>query len=122
MFRVLLAAALALLALPVFAATVTVPGPYTIVPLDISTVTTGGTAVYALNGGHRVAGGWIYNPSTATVNLCISETGVASGTVSSGPTTCIAPGVIYNLAPSIAAVSVVSSDSAHAFSGMGFII
>jgi len=31
----------------------------TFVPLDIATVTTGGTAVNALSAGHRSAGGWL---------------------------------------------------------------
>ena len=44
------------------------PAPYkpTIVPLDVATVTTGGTAVTALTANHRTAGGAISNPTTAT--------------------------------------------------------
>ncbi len=99
---------------------VTTPGPLTLVPLDISTVTTGGTAVTALAAGHHNKGGWIHNPSTATIKLCINEQGVASGTSSSGPTTCILPGQTYQLSPNTGAVSVISSDSAHVFSGQGF--
>ena len=91
-----------------------------IIPLDVSTVTTGGTAVIALNAGNRVGGGWIANPKGATVDLCINEIGAASGTASSGNTTCISPGQSYTLAKSVLPVSVVSSDSAHAFSGEGF--
>jgi hypothetical protein len=90
------------------------------VTLDVKTVTTGGTAVTALTAGHRNNGGWILNPASATVALCINELGTASGTTSSGDTTCIAPGQTYNLLPSGKAVSVVSSDSAHPFSGYGF--
>ena len=121
MIRVLLTClALAALAAPARAATVTVPGPLQIVPLDVSTVTTGGTAVTALAAGERTAGGWLQNPSTATINLCINEVGTASGTTSAGSTTCIVPGAIYTLAPSIGPVSVISSDSAHPFSGYGF--
>lgn len=121
MTRVLLTfLALAALASPSRAATVTVPGPLQIVPLDVSTITTGGTAVTALAAGERTAGGWIQNPSTATINLCINEVGTASGTTSAGSLTCIVPGQIYTLAPSIGPVSVVSSDSAHPFSGYGF--
>jgi hypothetical protein len=97
-----------------------IPGPYTIVPLDISTVTTGGTAVTALNAGHRNKGGWLQNPKGATVDLCINEQGTASGTTSAGALTCIIPGNSYSLAPSGNAVSVVTSDSAHPFSGEGF--
>lgn len=87
--------------------------------LDTNTVTTGGTAVTALNAGHRTAGGWIYNPTTATQNLCINEIGTAT-TTSQGDTTCIAPGASYSLAPSYLAVSVNSTDGTHAFSGRGF--
>lgn len=92
----------------------------TLVALDVSSVTTGGTAVTALNAGHRTKGGWIQNPPSASVNLCVNEVGTASGTTSSGNTTCIVPGQTYNLAASANAVSVVSSDNTHAFSGFGF--
>lgn len=93
---------------------------YVLTPLDVATVTTGGSAVTALTAGHRSAGGWIYNPPTATVNLCINEVGTASGTTSAGNTTCIVPGQTYVLtASSNSPVSVVSSDSAHPFSGYG---
>jgi hypothetical protein len=100
-------------------AVATSPAARTLVTLDVKTVTTGGTAVTALTAGHRTAGGWIYNPSVATVNLCINEIGTAVGTTSSGDTTCIQPGVTYTLQPAAGAVSVISSDSAHPFSGMG---
>ena len=95
------------------------PGARTMVPLDVATVTTGGTAVTALSAGHRTAGGWLYNPATATINLCINEIGTATGTTSAGSTTCIPPGTPYTLAASTGAVSVISSDSSHAFSGEG---
>ncbi len=95
------------------------PGARTLVTLDVKTVTTGAVAVTALTAGHRTAGGWIYNPSVATINLCINEIGTATGTTSSGDTTCILPGVTYTLQPASTAVSVISSDSAHPFSGMG---
>ena len=98
----------------------TKPFAYTLVALDIATVTTGGSPVIALSAGHRTAGGWISNPSTATVNLGINEIGPATGTTSAGSTTFIAPGQTYTLTPSGNAVSVVSSDSAHPFSGYGF--
>jgi hypothetical protein len=96
------------------------PGLRTSVPLDIATVTTGGSAVTALAAGHRTAGGWIANPSTATVNLGINEIGTAAGTTGAGNTTFIAPGQTYTLAPSANAVSVISSDSTHPFSGYGW--
>jgi hypothetical protein len=89
------------------------------VTLTIKTVTTGGTAVTALAAGQRNNGGWIQNPSTATTLLCINELGTASGTSSNGDTTCISPGQTYNLMPSPKPVSVIASDSAHAFSGYG---
>lgn len=98
----------------------TKPAPLTLVPLAIASVTTGGTAVAALNAGQRTAGGWIQNPVTASVNLGINEIGTAAGITSSGSTTFITPGQTYLLAPSNNAVSVISSDSAHAFSGMGW--
>jgi hypothetical protein len=98
----------------------TKPASYTLVALGVATVTTGGTAVTALSAGQRTAGGWICNPVGATVNLGINEIGTATGTTSAGSTTFIAPGQTYTLAPSVNAVSVISSDSAHAFSGMGW--
>lgn len=96
------------------------PASITINALDVAVVTTGGSAVTAITAGKRAKGGWIMNPSTATVDLCINEVGTASGTTSSGSTTCIAPGRNYNLAPSASAVSVIASDNTHAFSGYGF--
>lgn len=99
--------------------TVTTPGARTLVTLDIKTVTTGAVPVVALSAGHKTAGGLIQNPPTASINLCINEIGTASGTTSSGDTTCIIPGQSYSLTASSGAVSVISSDSAHAFSGYG---
>lgn len=99
-----------------FVGTVTIGGD-TIVTLDVKTVTTGGTAVTALVAGNKTHGGWISNPGA--VPLCINEIGVASGTTSSGDTTCIEQGRTYYLAHSTGAVSVVSSDNTHPFSGYG---
>jgi len=95
-------------------------GQVTLVALDVSTVSTGGTAVTALTSGHRAAGGWIKNPENALANLGINEQGTATGTVSSGATTFIAPGEVYYLQPASGAVSVISSVSGHAFSGVGW--
>lgn len=95
-------------------------GAGTIVALDVATVTTGGTAVTALTAGHRNRGGWLQNPKGATIDLCINEQGTASGTTSSGATTCVVPGQTYTLTPSTAAVSVITSDSSHPFSGQGY--
>lgn len=95
------------------------PGSVTIVPLDASTVVTGGTAVTALAAGNAAKGGFLQNPIGAAQALCINQVGTASGTTSAGDTTCIQPGQSYNLIPSPNAVSVISSDSSHAFSGNG---
>ena len=95
------------------------PSARTLVTLDVKTVTTGGTAVTAIASGHRTAGGFLQNPPTATVNLCINEIGTATGTTSSGDTTCIVPGQSYTVAATSGAVSVISSDSSHPFSGYG---
>jgi hypothetical protein len=97
----------------------TKPAALTIVTLDVKTVTTGAAAVTAIAAGNRAAGGWLQNPPSATVNLCINEIGAATGTTSSGDTTCIVPGAAYVVTPAAGAVSVVSSDSAHPFSGYG---
>lgn len=120
--RTLSACCLALaLAVPASAATVIVQGTINIVPLDIATVTTGGTAVTALAAGKRTAGGWIQNPAGAAQPLCINEQGgVASGTTSSNGLLCLPAGNSFNLAPSLLGVSVVSSDSAHPFAGEGY--
>jgi hypothetical protein len=108
-------------AVPATAATVTVPGPVVIVPLDVASVTTGGVAVTALNAGNRIAGGWLMNPTGAAQLLCINEAGaVASGTISAGSLICLAAGASFNLAPSPLPVSVVTSDSAHPFAGEGY--
>jgi hypothetical protein len=88
-------------------------------PLDVATVTTGGTAVTALAAGHRTSGGWIQNPAAATTSLCINEVGTAT-TTAGGNITCIAPGQTYLLAANSGAVSVVSADGPHPFSGYGF--
>lgn len=91
----------------------------TLVTLDVKTVTTGGTAVTALTAGHRNAGGLLCNPQGATINLGINEIGTAAGTTSSGDTTFIVPGQCYVVSPASTAVSVITSDSSHPFSGYG---
>jgi hypothetical protein len=95
------------------------PGTITLVPLDVATVTTGGTAVTALIAGHRSKGGWLNNPSTATTNLCVAEVGTAAS-IPGGNTTCLVPGQTLVLTASANAVSVVASDSSHVFSGVGW--
>lgn len=92
----------------------------TIVPLDVSTVTTGGTAVTALTAGHCTAGGMIKNPENAIQNLGINQITTASGTTSNGGTFFIVPGETFALTASANAVSVISSDSAHPFAGEGW--
>lgn len=96
------------------------PAPITLVALSVSQTTVAGTAVTALAAGSRTAGGWIQNPISATTNIGINEIGTATGTTSQGSTTFIAPGQTYTLTPSSNAVSVISTDNAHAFSGYGW--
>ncbi len=95
-------------------------GPVTLVALDISTVTTGGTAVNAFSAGHVTAGGRIQNPPTALTSLGINQSGTASGTADNGGTRFYKPGAFCWLTPSANAVSVISSDSAHPFAGEGW--
>lgn len=97
----------------------TAPGQRTIVTLDIKTVTTGGTAVNAISAGNRTAGGLLCNPVGATINLGVNEIGTAAGTTSSGDTTFINPGQCYVVVPATTAVSVITSDSSHPYSGYG---
>ena len=114
--RMLIVAALASVAMAAVAHAQ--PVPVNLAPLDANTVTTGGTAVTAVNHYNRLKGGWLQNPSTATTNLCINEMDAqAATTTPGGNVTCIVPGQTYLLAPSGNSVSVVSSDSAHPFSG-----
>lgn len=110
--------AIALLApTPLLAATVTTPGPVTLAPLDVSVVTTGGTAVTAIVAGGRTAGGWIALPASASAPLCISELATAT-TISSGTTTCITAGQSYVVAPGNGPVSANSTAAGLAFSGL----
>lgn len=92
------------------------PGARTIVPLDVATVTTGGTAVTALNAGHATAGGFLVTSNAA--GICVSQAGTA-GTATSGSTQCVAANQRYNLVPSANAVSVNSTASAVAVGGEG---
>lgn len=103
---------------PVVSGTVgTYGATLTLVTLDNSA--TGAVAVDALTAGHRNKGGWIKNP-VGSPALCINERGTAL-TTEKGDTTCIAAGLIYQISPNAAAVSVISADSGvHDFSGYGF--
>lgn len=93
--------------------------PVTIVPLDVSTVTTGGVAVTAFNAGNRKKGGYITNPPDAPDNLVINELTTASGIVTAGSNFVIMPGGTQILAPSLLGVSVISATSSHVFAGQG---
>lgn len=101
----------------------TISAPRGVYAPDVATVTIGGTAITAFTAGHTLKGGWIQNPSTATANMCISQTGAAASTSAAdvtGGTSCIVPGQTYTIAPSYGSVSVNSTDSGHQFSGQGF--
>jgi hypothetical protein len=121
MIRVLLTC-LALLALasPSRAATVTVPGPLQIVPLDITAVTTANTPVTVLNPGNHAAGGYLVTSNAA--GACFSENGAAgvvTGYVGTTFTVCVAPNVFYPLSTSIGPVSANSTGTGVNLSGYG---
>lgn len=99
----------------------TKPGTYTEVALDISTTTSANTAVNALSATHRSAGGWIENPITATTVICVNTitTAAFSSGACVGSNNGVAPGQVFNIPANANAVSVVSSDASHAFSGEG---
>lgn len=93
------------------------PAARTVVPLDVSAVTTGATAVTALAAGHATAGGILATANAA--GMCIDQHTTA-GTVTGTPSTtiCVLQNVVFNLIPSTAAVSV-NSTAAIAFGGEG---
>lgn len=101
-------------ALPVKTGTTSV----TLMPLDVSTVTSAGVPVVALVSGHHLQGGIIQNPPTAKTLLCINEIGAAKTT--GGNNICLRPGAVQPLSASGGPVSVVSSDANHPFSGYGW--
>lgn len=94
------------------------PGPRTIIPLDVSSVTTGGTAVTALAAGHAMAGGFVETANVA--GICVDQH-TAAGTVTGTPSTtaCVATNVPFYIVPSAGAVSVNSSASSVSFGGEG---
>lgn len=96
--------------------TVNSPSTRTIVPLDISSVTTGGTAVNALSAGHATAGGFLVTANAA--GMCVNQQG-AAGTATSGATVCVAQNQAFTLVPSAAAVSVNSTASSVTIGGEG---
>ena len=121
MIRVLLTLlALMALASPSRAATVTVPGPLTIVPLDVSTITIASTPVTVLKPGNHAAGGYLITANAA--GACFSENGTAgtvTGYVGTVFTTCVAQNQSYQLSASIGPVSANSTASGVALSGYG---
>ena len=96
----------------------TKPGSLTIVPLDVSSVTTGSIAVTALATGHAAAGGWL-----ATANVCgicvdqVTTAGTATGTPSTSA--CVGANQPFYLVPNGHAVSVNSACSGVSFAGEG---
>jgi hypothetical protein len=120
MIRILLCLALLALASPSRAATVTVPGPLQIVPLDITAVTTANTPVTVLNPGNHAAGGYLVTSNAA--GACFSENGtaaVATGYVGTTFTVCVAANVFYPLSTSIGPVSANSTGTGVNLSGYG---
>ena len=90
----------------------------TVVPLDVGTVATGGTAVTALASGHATAGGFVGTSNAA--GICVDQYQTA-GTVTGTPSTtwCVYPGQPYALVPSTHAVSVNSTASGVSIVGEG---
>jgi len=95
------------------------PGQLAVADPDISTVTTGGTAVFAFSAGHVAKGGWIKNPTAAAGPLYIRLTGTA-GVTETGGTAYISPGQTFSIPPMAGAVSVNAADSGHIFCGAGY--
>jgi hypothetical protein len=100
-------------------AVTTKPGSRAIIPLDVSVVTTGGTAVTALTAGHAAAGGFIVTNNPA--GMCVDQSTTA-GTVNGTPSTtvCVLQFESFPLTPNGGAVSVNSTGSGVAISGQGW--
>ena len=95
------------------------PGtPYKIIPLTVSTVTTGGTAVTAIAATGARCGGYLVTSNAA--GICVDQTTTA-GTVTGTPSTtsCVAANTPFYLVPSVNAVSVNSPSSSVNFAGEG---
>jgi hypothetical protein len=94
-------------------------GPFTIVPLDTATVTTGGVAVTALAPGHASAGGFLVTSNAA--GICVDQSTTA-GTVTGTPSTtvCVVQGQVYNIVPSGNVVSVNSAAPGVSLAGEGW--
>lgn len=97
-------------------------GPATSTPAapDISTITTGGTAVNAFSAGHCAKGCMLINPSGATQPMVVNGVGTASGTVTNGANIAIPVGGQFAFTARTNAISAISSDSAHTFGGEGY--
>ena len=107
-----------LLLLPGFAEAQQKPGPYSVIPLDASTVTGNGTATTVLNARHVIAGGTLVTANAA--GICIDQfttAGTATGTPAT--TVCVAQNQPYYLVPSFGPVSVNSTASSVAVGGFG---
>lgn len=93
------------------------PAARTIIPLDVSAIVTGGTAVTALTAGHATAGGIIITANAA--GICVDQHTTA-GTVTGTPSTtmCVPQNIVFNLVPNSGAVSV-NSTAAAALGGEG---
>ena len=94
------------------------PGSMNVVALDIDSVTTGTTAVVALNAGHAVHGGFLITSNSA--GICVDSSGDAgAGTATAGNTICVNPNVPYYIPPTTNAISVNSTASSVTFAGNG---
>jgi len=98
------------------AETITKPGTYTLVPLDVSTLTTTNTAYNVLSAGHCTAGGFIVttNSSGMIVNQITTAT-----TVVGGSNIFVAANTTYEIIPTGNALSAITSGSSVAVSGYG---
>ncbi len=91
---------------------------YSIIPLDASTVVTGGTAITALNVGHALHGGTLATSNAA--GMCVDQTqtaGTATGTPST--TVCVPASTPFYLVPNNHSVSVNSTGSGVSIGGWG---
>jgi hypothetical protein len=92
------------------------PAPLTGVPLDVTQITTAGTAVNVLAAGHCTAGGYVIPSAAAFLN----QIG-AAGTVAVGNTIPVNAGQVCVLFPNPAAVSMnIASGASVAVAGYGF--
>lgn len=94
-----------------------VPAPMNVVSLDVSSVTTGGTAVTALLATHANHGGFLVTANAA--GICVNSAGGAAGTSTSGDTICVGQNIPYSIPPTANAISVNSSASSVTFAGNG---